>query len=152
MHAGDLGTGPALARAGKRRNADDTHGRVRIGRADGSGARDVVPTPGYYAEPSFSPDGRFIVYRAVRADGTRGITHGEDPGICIAPVAGGEPSLVREGGDDPQFDHTGDRVYFRECRDNRFILASVTRAGGDEAFTSGPRTRRQSCPHPMGGG
>ena len=130
--------------------SDDTHGRVRIVRADGSGARDVVPTPGHYAEPSFSPDGRFIVYRAVSADGTRGITHGEDPGIYIVPVAGGEPSLVREGGDDPQFDHTGDRVYFRERRDNRFILASVTRAGGDEVVHFRSENATAIVPSPDG--
>ena len=130
--------------------SDDTHGRVRIVRADGSGARDVVPTPGHYTEPSFSPDGRFIVYRAVSADGTRGITHGEDPGIYIVPVAGGEPSLVREGGDDPQFDHTGDRVYFRERRDNRFILASVTRAGGDEVVHFRSENATAIVPSPDG--
>ena len=29
------------------------------------------------------------------------------PGIFIVPASGGAPALVREGGDDPQFDHTG---------------------------------------------
>ena len=44
-----------------------------------------------------------------RADGIRGITHGRAPRhFHRRRSAAAHPSLVREGGDDPQFDHTGD--------------------------------------------
>ena len=51
---------------------DADSGRVRIVPADGGGGRDVVTTPGHYTEPSFSPDGRQVTYRAVAGDGFRG--------------------------------------------------------------------------------
>jgi imidazolonepropionase-like amidohydrolase/Tol biopolymer transport system component len=130
--------------------SDDARGRVRIMRADGSNGRDVVSTPGHYTEPSFSPDGQSVVYRSVGADGTRGVTHGENRGIFIVPASGGAATLVREGGDDPQFDHTGTRVYFRERRDNRFILASVNRNGGDEVVHFRSENATAVVPSPDG--
>ena len=36
---------------------------------------------------------------------------------------------MREGGTDPQFDHTGKRLYFRERRDEKYVLASVDAVG-----------------------
>ncbi|MCL4813479.1 MAG: PD40 domain-containing protein, partial [Vicinamibacteraceae bacterium] len=139
--------------------SDEALGRVRIAASDGSGARDLVSTPGHYVQPSFSPDGRLVVFRAIRADEVRGLTHGERPGIYVVAVNGGSgvagggeveggaaeggapasrgpgegrPILVREGGVDPQFDHTGTRIYFRERRGEKSALASVTLEGGDE--------------------
>jgi imidazolonepropionase-like amidohydrolase/Tol biopolymer transport system component len=130
--------------------SDATGGRVRIARTDGTGARDLVATPGHYAEPSFSADGQSVVYRSARADGIRSITNGENPGIFIVPVSGGPPTLVREDGDDPQFDHTGTRVYFRDRRDNRFVLASVTRTGGDEVVHFRSENATAIVPSPDG--
>jgi imidazolonepropionase-like amidohydrolase/Tol biopolymer transport system component len=130
--------------------SDGAAGRLRIARADGSGARDLISTPGHYAEPSFSPDSQSVVFRSVRADGIRGITHGERAGIFVVPVGGGAPALVREAGDDPQFDHTGTRVYFRDRRDNRFVLASVTRAGGDEVVHFRSENATAIVPSPDG--
>jgi imidazolonepropionase-like amidohydrolase/Tol biopolymer transport system component len=113
--------------------SDAELGRIRTVRADGSGARDVVAQPGHYVEPSFSPDGRQIVYRRATPDGIRGITHGGDPGIYVTSADGtGQPSLVREGGFRPQFDHTGKRIYFRERRGEKFVLASLEVDGSDE--------------------
>jgi Tol biopolymer transport system component len=51
---------------------DEEMGRVRVERADGSGGRDVVTRPGHYVEPSFSPDGRLIVFRRAGPDQARG--------------------------------------------------------------------------------
>ncbi len=109
-----------------------------------------MSVPGHYAEPSFSPDGQSVVYRSVRPDGIRSVTHGEHAGIFVVPVSGGVPSLVREGGDDPQFDHTGTRIYFRDRRDNRFILASVTRSGGDEVVHFRSENATAIVPSPDG--
>ena len=40
-------------------------------------------------------------------------------------MSGGEPILVRDGGEDPEFDHTGSRIYFRDVRNSNYTLASV---------------------------
>ena len=47
------------------------------------------------------------------------------------PAAGGEPLLVRDGGQEPEFDHTGTRIYVREVRNEKYTLLSVgVPAGG----------------------
>jgi imidazolonepropionase-like amidohydrolase/Tol biopolymer transport system component len=110
---------------------DAEMGRVRVVRADGSGGRDVVTKRGHYAEASFSPDGRTVVYRQTGGDQWRGRHHSEDAGIYVVRVEGGEPELVRDGGSDPEFDHTGKRIYFREVRNEKFTLLSVGLPSGD---------------------
>jgi imidazolonepropionase-like amidohydrolase/Tol biopolymer transport system component len=105
--------------------ADAEMGRVRVMKPDGSSARDVVARPGHYVEPAFSPDGQKIVFRQAGADLTRGVFNAADTGIFVVPVSGGEPILVRDGGEDPEFDHTGSRIYFRDFRNNNYALVSV---------------------------
>jgi imidazolonepropionase-like amidohydrolase len=106
--------------------SDAEYGRVRVVRPDGSGGRDVVSVRGHYIEPSFSPDGRTIVYRKAGADDSRGTLYGADPGIYVVPFDGSSaPRLVRDGGTDPQFDHTGKRIYVREQRGDKAVLLSV---------------------------
>jgi len=130
---------------------DDQGGRVRVVRPDGSGGRDVVPARGHYTEPSFAPDGKSVVYRSLGPDSVRGRTFAEAPGIFIANVDGtGEPRLVREEGTEPQFDHTGERVYFRQRRDEKFILASVDRDGSDETVHFRSDNATQIAPSPDG--
>ena len=105
--------------------SDSEFGRIRVVRPDGSGGRDVVTKPGHYVEPSFSPDGRQIVYRQGGGDVRRGFYFGGDTGVYIVDVSGGEPILVHENGTDPEFDHTGTRIYVRETRNEKYTLLSV---------------------------
>ena len=105
--------------------SDAEMGRVRVTKPDGSSGRDVVARPGHYVEPAFSPDGQKIVYRHAGGDFTRGVLNGEDAGIHVVPASGGEPILVREGGAQPEFDHTGTRIYFRDFRNANYTLVSV---------------------------
>jgi hypothetical protein len=125
-------------------------GRIRVASADGSGVRDAVSAPGHYVTPRFSPDGQRIVFRAARADGVRGITHAQETGLYVVPAAGGEPAKLRDGGVDPQFDHTGERIYFRDRRGEKFVLASVTLDGGDEIVHFQSDNATQIVPSPDG--
>jgi imidazolonepropionase-like amidohydrolase/Tol biopolymer transport system component len=112
---------------------DEGKGRIRLAPAGGGAIRDLVSTPGHYTEPRFSPDGRQVVFRSVSGDNIRGFTHAEATGIFVVPVDGSAPPrLVREAGSDPRFDHTGERLYLRERRGEKFILLSVDLSGGDE--------------------
>jgi imidazolonepropionase-like amidohydrolase/Tol biopolymer transport system component len=111
--------------------SDAEHGRVRVVRADGTAGRDVVTRPGHYVEPSFSPDGRQIVFRHAGGDLTRTPLFGDDPGVYVVPATGGDPKLVRDSGASPEFDHTGTRVYLREVRAEKFTLFSVGLPMGD---------------------
>ena len=110
---------------------DTDFGRVRIMRADGSGGRDVVTRPGHYVEPSFSPDGKMIVFRNAGGDLARGPYHAGESGVFVVSVDGGEPDLVRDGGSEPEFDHTGTRIYLREIRNEKYVLFSVGLPRGD---------------------
>jgi len=114
--------------------SDADMGRVRVIRPDGSAGRDVVTKPGHYVEPSFSPDGRTIVYRHAGGDQTRGRYFSQDTGIYVVPAAGGEPVLVRDSGNDPEFDHTGTRIYVREVRNEKNTLLSVGLPAGTSAL------------------
>jgi imidazolonepropionase-like amidohydrolase/Tol biopolymer transport system component len=114
--------------------SDAEMGRIRVIRPDGSAARDVLARPGHYVEPSFSPDGQRIVYRQAGPDLVRGPYFATDPGIYVVPLAGGEPVLVREGGSEPEFDHTGARVYVRETRNEKYTLLSVSVPSGPTAL------------------
>ena len=55
---------------------DAAKGRIRMIRAEASGARDLVTTPGHYSAPSFSPDGEWVTYQSGVGDAVRGPTHG----------------------------------------------------------------------------
>ncbi len=106
--------------------SDASYGRVRVIAADGSGGRDVVSKPGHYTGASFSPDGSLVVFRVAGGDSIRGQLYANEPGIFVAPADGSSPPrLVRDGGVEPQFDHTGKRVYVREQRGDKFVLLSV---------------------------
>jgi imidazolonepropionase-like amidohydrolase/Tol biopolymer transport system component len=130
--------------------SDADRGRIRIARADGSQARDVVSTPGHYTEPSFSPDGQSLVYRSLGPDFIRGFTHAVDPGIFVVPLKSGEPRRVRDDAREPQFDHTGERIYFSEVRNEKFSLVSVNLTGGDEIVHLQSANATQIVPSPDG--
>ena len=72
---------------------------------------------------------------------SRGPYFGDDAGIYVVPAAGGEPMLVREGGSEPEFDHTGTRIYLREIRNEKFTLLSVGVPTGDIAAARPRRDR-----------
>ncbi len=130
--------------------SDDEKGRIRIIAPDGSGARELVSVRGHYTDPSFSPDGKQVVYRRRTGDSLRGETFGTNPGIYVVSVDGGEPTLVRELGAAPRFDHTGERVYFRERRDDKTVLASVELDGSEEIVHLESENATQIVPSPDG--
>ena len=138
--------------------SDAEYGRVRVIRADGTGGRDVVTRPGHYIEPAFSPDGKTIVYRDAGSDGARGRLYDSSSGIYVVPADGSTPPrLLHEGGTDPQFDHTGQRVYLNDLRNNKAILLSVglgdptsPLAGSDEVVHFQSDNATQIVPSPDG--
>ena len=110
---------------------DAEMGRIRVVRSNGAAGRDVVTQPGHYVEPSFSPDGGQIVFRHAGGDDVRGRYFSQETGVYVVPTAGGEPVLVRDSGNDPEFDHTGTRIYVREVRNEKFTLLSVGLPSGE---------------------
>jgi imidazolonepropionase-like amidohydrolase/Tol biopolymer transport system component len=130
---------------------DADAGRVHVGPASGGAGKDIVTKPGHYIEPAFSPDGKLVAYRAATGDSIRGRAFGENPGLYVVPSDGSAaPALVREGGTEPQFDKTGTRIFFRERRGEKFVLASVNLTGGDEQVHFQSDNAMQIVPSPDG--
>ncbi|HUF48882.1 MAG TPA: amidohydrolase family protein [Vicinamibacterales bacterium] len=129
---------------------DERLGRVVVQDVSARVPREVVTSPGHYIEPSFSPDGRWIAYRKATSDGTRARAGSMEPGLYVVPADGSAPPrLVREGGVEPEFDHTGTRLYFREQR-AQFVLASVKLDGTEEIVHLQSANAMEVAPSPDG--
>ena len=136
-------------------------GRVRVVRPDGIGrprrrhdARALRRAVVLAGRPA-------IVYRAAgRRPDARASSSANDAGVFVVPVAGGDPLLVRDSGSEPEFDHTGTRIYFRERRaTSKYTLLSVGVPAGRPSFpgatkssTSAATTRPSSCSRPTASG
>ena len=113
---------------------DRLHDLERRGPADAcawsgrtaAAGRDVVTQPGHYVEPSFSPDGQSIVYRHAGGDPTRGpLLRRRRRHLRRADGRRRRRSWRATSGSDPEFDHTGTRIYVREVRNEKYTLLSV---------------------------
>lgn len=130
--------------------SDAEAGRIRVAMPDG-GVSVIVGAPGHYTEPSWSPDGRWLVYRSVGGDGIRGDVYGEDTGIFIVPADGsGQPRKVRDGGREPRFDATGERIYVLTGGGGGVRLVSTDLGGGDEVVHLESENATQIVPSPDG--
>jgi imidazolonepropionase-like amidohydrolase/Tol biopolymer transport system component len=130
--------------------SDQDRGRIRMVGRDGAGGRELVGKRGHYTEPAFSPDGKRVVYRRTGGDEVRGESFGAEAGIYVTEVDGGEPRLVREGGVEPRFDAKGERIYFRERRGDKFVLASVKLDGSEEIVHFESENATSIVPSPDG--
>ena len=128
---------------------DEQLGTVSVFDLAAKTARSLVQS-GHYIEPSFSPDGRWIVYRKSGTDGIRTEAGSVEPGIYVVPADGSSaPRLVREGGAEPMFDSTGQRIYFQEQR-AQYVLASVNLQGMDETVHAQSANATDIVPSPDG--
>ncbi|MCA9707390.1 MAG: PD40 domain-containing protein [Myxococcales bacterium] len=138
---------PAFSRDGKQLAfttwSDEALGSVRVVSARGGKARTVSPTPGHYAEPAWSPDGRTLVVRRGTGGPLVSSRWTRDPGLYALPAKGGELVRVSREGAHPQFGASSDRVYFvkedagppapdRSNPKRKLVLASVDLRGHEE--------------------
>ncbi|WP_129645023.1 amidohydrolase family protein [Peristeroidobacter agariperforans] len=115
---------------------DDERGStLKVANAVGRNGRAVATSRGVIRNPSFSPDGKLIVYRIAAADKAMG-GYGTQPGIYVVPARSGESRFVAAGDDWPMFSPDGQRIYYVEVgRVNRELvhsLVSVTLDGLDK--------------------
>lgn len=111
---------------------DDMLGTVRVIAAAGGESRIVTNQPGYYVEPTFTPDGSKIVYRKMAGGFLTSPTWSRGSGLYWVSVNGGDPTLISKTGMRPQFGAENDRVYFMtiEAEDKR-ALKSIELDGSD---------------------
>lgn len=128
---------------------DDEKGSVlKVGQADGRGARIVASSRGVIREPAFSPDGKLVAYRIQEADKTMG-GYGTQQGIYLAAASGGVSRLILAGdGELPRFSPDGKRIYYvtigYKNRQTIHTLLSMTLEGFgqiEHAYTKDADTR-----------
>ena len=99
---------------------------VAVINADGSGLRLLTErTPGNHGFPSWSPDGRKIVYRS---------TNGEAKGLVIIDAASGVTTALPSGAWNdkfPAWSPRGDRILFTSDRDGDWELYTIRPDGSD---------------------
>lgn len=120
---------PSFSRDGSRiayvRWTDEGLGQIVVANANGSNRRVVTRTPGHYANPVFSPDGRTIAYEARSGGYLTAPEYSENTGIFTMPVGGGEASRVSRGGGSPQFAKRNDRIFFNSYEGGKLQLVST---------------------------
>ncbi|MBQ4833270.1 PD40 domain-containing protein [Pseudoalteromonas sp. MMG010] len=90
---------------------DNEQGSVRVVSSRSGRGNTITKEPGKYVEPTFSPDGKTVVYR--KATGSRILDPkwSLNPGIYRVSVKGGESELITKSGYQPQFGAQNDRVF-----------------------------------------
>ncbi len=111
---------------------DQELGSVRVLAVAGGEGRKVTAQPGRYVEPSFSPDGKHIVYRKFGGGFLTSPLWSVDPGIYLQAVEGGDPVRLTKSGSNPHFGAGGDRVLFTVGDGDKLVLKSVDLEGLDE--------------------
>lgn len=112
--------------------SDADLGAVHSVGLNGGASAKLTERPGYYFTPRFSPDGTKVVYRRGSGNSLLGFVHGTDTGLYWVNASGGEPTLVRQGGSNPRFDHTGERIYFQTGGGLNKEYKSIDLDGSDE--------------------
>lgn len=92
----------------------------------------VTAARAIYRLPSFSPDGKWIVFRKQGGDDVLGPAYTAKPGIYIIGADGSKESLVNEQGDLPRFNKTGDRIFYQLGGGMNRTYASSRLDGEDE--------------------
>ncbi len=108
-------------------------GSLRIAPAAGGEGRVITRSPGHYAEATFTPDGKQVVFRRGAGDVLTSPFHGREPGLYVVPAAGGEAERITQEGRDPQFGADGERVYFvAPAAEGKRTFKSIELDGSDE--------------------
>ncbi|MGB7404721.1 MAG: amidohydrolase family protein, partial [Pacificimonas sp.] len=100
-------------------------GRVKTVAAGGGSPRSVTSQPGHYAQPSFSPDGRTIVFEKGEGGYLTAPEYSDNPGVYRVAASGGTPVLMSRDMAHPQFASENDRVFMVGREDGKQVLAST---------------------------
>ncbi len=91
---------------------DEKLGSIRVVSATGGEGQVVSTQPGFYREPVFSPDGRFIVYSAGGGSILLPGQWSREQGLYVIGRNGGKPRRLVKDGEQPHFGAGSDRVFF----------------------------------------
>jgi len=94
---------------------DQKQGQLRVVSSRGGTGKILLNAQskerGKYIEPSFSPDGKTVVFRKISGGFITDPVWGLNPGIYVVASRGGEAKLITEEGVQPHFADRNDRIY-----------------------------------------
>ncbi|UZR99403.1 amidohydrolase family protein [Chondrinema litorale] len=73
----------------------------------------ITTEKGVYRSPALSPDAKTVVFVKESGNGILGGTFDKKPGIYTISINGGEAKRIKQGGEYPQFNVKGDRIFFQ---------------------------------------
>lgn len=112
---------------------DEDLGSVRVVSARGGNGRVINEKPGHFIEPTFSPDGKTVVFRRIEGGYLTSPLWSENTGIYAVSARGGKEQLITENGFQPQFGKASDRVYLmRYAKEGKRELFSLDMHGTNE--------------------
>jgi imidazolonepropionase-like amidohydrolase/Tol biopolymer transport system component len=120
---------------------DETQGQIRVVSNRGGKTKTLLNEPGKYIEPTFSPDGKTVVYRKVSGGYITKPAWDLNPGIYAVPVKGEnrkvKATLITKNGVQAHFGKSNSQVYVIR-RGEKPQLASVSIDGkNDKALYQG---------------
>jgi len=90
---------------------DQTQGAVNILNLRNNRVTKLTTEPGKFIEPTFSPDGRTVVYRKIGAGSLLPKQWSMNTGLYKVSSRGGEAELIARNGRAPMFGASNDKVY-----------------------------------------
>jgi len=91
---------------------DQNQGGIKVVSSRNGRGKTITTEPGKYVEPTFSPNGKTVVYRKVRGGSILPAKWSLDTGLYQAPTKGGENKLITKYGYMPQFGLNNDRIFY----------------------------------------
>lgn len=112
---------------------DDKLGSVKVVKLRNGRGTTITKEPGHYVNPSFSSDGKKVLFQKVTGGFLLTADWSMEPGIYTASAKGGDVKRVVKSGYSPQFSADGKRVLFTAFgADNELQLKSANLNGKDE--------------------
>ena len=85
-----------------------------------------------YRTPSYSRDGKWIVFRKDGTNDVMGPGYTSKPGIYSMPANGGTATFISDKGSSPEFNAKADRIYYQSGGGAAFNLSSCKLDGSDD--------------------
>jgi Tol biopolymer transport system component/imidazolonepropionase-like amidohydrolase len=112
---------------------DKDLGTVRVAQLRNGRSKTVTKQKGHYIEPSFSPDGKKVLFKKTTGGFLLSGDWSLNPGIYIADTKGGNVRQITKSGNNAHFADNTSRVYFYGYgEENELQLKSTNLNGKDE--------------------
>ncbi len=127
---------------------DKQQGSIRILNIENQKVTTLTQEPGKYVEPTFAPNGEFIVYRKVKGGFLTSSTWSQNTGLYRLDIKTKQAKKITSTGHQPQFGASNDRVYFMDLGETP-EFASINLEGFDKKihYTSKHATEFRLSPN-----